>query len=140
MQIVQRCLLLLTVVCVLTAGVAFLEREREKKGRMQWTQMQAEVFLERISQNGRCSYEEYLMFYTGLAVYGGYLEVRLEEYQQEKDRQGQNYWYQISWEAIQEIFLLEGMYCFQENSALRLRIEQRDDQGSSVEFYYGIVS
>lgn len=140
MQIVQRCLLLLTLIFVLMAGISFLWNEQVKKEKIQWEQMQAEVFLDRISENGRCSYEEYLTFYTGLLLYGEHLEVRLEEYQQENDSQGKKYWYQISWEEIREMLLTEGVYQFQENSMLRLRIIQSGRIGNSVEFYYGIVS
>ncbi len=140
MQIVQRSMLLLIVVVCLTAGIAFLCGEQEEKGRKQWEQIQTEVFLNRISREGLCSYEEYLVFCTGLEAYGGRLEVRLEEYQQEKDRNGQTYWYLVSWEEIRDILLMEGVYYFQANSALKLRVKQSGRIGSGVKDYYDIVS
>lgn len=139
MQIVQRSFLVVVLALCLTVGISFLYKEKEERSRTQWEQLQTEQFLNKLSRNGVCTYEEYLIFYMALNACGDVAKVRLEEYQKEKDRAGNSYWYLVSWEEILQTLLEEGEYYFQENSALELYVEWGTGKKNQGEYYYGIV-
>ncbi len=140
MRIVQRALLIITVILFLTAGIAFVCKGKAEKLQQQWETIQAELFLEKLCRTGQLSLEEYNRYVSCLNRGGGSFEVTIEEHQKEQDKAGKVYYYLISWDELRQNLFYEDSLIFQQNSVVKMEIVRRS-QGKKVRnYYYGIIA
>lgn len=139
MQVLQRSFSILLAVFFVMFAVALVFQEKENNGYTQWEEIQVNRFLQQISREGRCTYEEYQLFYKALNQFGVNAEIVLKEYQRETDSKGTVYWYLVSWEEIKELLIQKEQYVFQKNSALELCITTKKGDSVTQEKYYSIA-
>lgn len=131
MRILQRVALIVLVLAGIMIGWKLLYTEQKEKISKQWEALQTEKFMKKICRNGYCSYEEFALYEAALNGIGKHSTVRLEEAQREWDLSGKVYYYQISWEEIEEQMIRTGIYDFQEESILKVSVNKGN--------YYDIV-
>lgn len=139
MQIVQRALLIMTMIIVLMVGTIVICREKEEKLQKQWECVQTERFLGKICRNGSISLDEYMEYNTTLNHAGTVSKIRIEEYQREQDITGRNYYYLVSWEELQDCFMKEGACDFKTESVIKISVEQKSMGQSMKNSYYGVI-
>ncbi len=131
MHVLQRSISILLAAFFFIFAITFVVEEKENYGYEQWEEIQVNRFLQQIRKEGKCTYEQYQLFYGALNEFGKNIEVILKEYQRETNAEGIVYWYLVSWEEIQDFFIQEEQYTFQKNSAIELCVTAK--KGDSVE-------
>ena len=136
MQVLQRSISILLAVFFSLFAITFVVEEKENYGYEQWEEIQVNRFLQQIRKEGKCTYEQYQLFYGALNEFGKNIEVMLKEYQREMNAEGMVYWYFVSWEEIKDFFIQEEQYTFQNNSAIELCvIAKRGDSVKQNKYY-----
>ena len=136
MQVLQRSISILLAVFFSLFAITFVVEEKENYGYEQWEEIQVNRFLQQIRKEGKCTYEQYQLFYGALNEFGKNIEVMLKEYQRETNAEGMVYWYFVSWEEIKDFFIQEEQYTFQNNSAIELCvIAKRGDSVKQNKYY-----
>ena len=136
MQVLQRSISILLAVFFSLFAITFVVEEKENYGYEQWEEIQVNRFLQQIRKEGKCTYEQYQLFYGALNEFGKNTEVMLKEYQREMNAEGMVYWYFVSWEEIKDFFIQEEQYTFQNNSAIELCvIAKRGDSVKQNKYY-----
>ena len=131
MHVLQRSISILLAAFFFIFAITFVVEEKENYGYEQWEEIQVNRFLQQIRKEGKCTYEQYQLFYGALNEFGKNIEVILKEYQRETNAEEIVYWYLVSWEEIQDFFIQEEQYTFQKNSAIELCVTAK--KGDSVE-------
>lgn len=119
-------------------AITLVFEQKGKNGYQQWKEIQINRFLEQISKEGKCSYEEYQLLHKALNKFGRTVDIKVKEYQKEIDRNGTVYWYFISWEQIKEGFLQKEEYTFQQNSVIELCVTIEKGNIKKQNNYYSI--
>jgi len=117
-------------------GWHFVCTEKEEKIQKQWEQVQTEIFLQRISRKGTLSLEEYEKYYLALNKLGADVTVKIEEYRKEKDREGNSYFYLITWEEVQNTLICNDTASFLQDSIIVLELVRSRDRSCINQKYY----
>ena len=133
---VQRTLLVVTILLIFMEGWHFVCTEKEEKIQKQWEQVQTEIFLQRISRKGTLSLEEYEKYYLALNKLGADVTVKIEEYRKEKDREGNSYFYLITWEELQNSLLYNDTTTFFKDSIIVLELVRSRYRSCINQKYY----
>ncbi len=138
MQILQRSFSILLNIFFLLFVITLVFEQKGKNGYEQWKEIQINRFLEQISKEGKCRYEDYQLLHKALSNFGNNVIIEVREYQKEIDRKGIVYWYFISWEEIKEYFLQKEEYTFRENSVIELCITIKKGNIEKQNKYYSL--
>ncbi len=138
MQVLQRSFSILLTVFFLLFAITLVFEEKGKNGYEQWKDIQINRFLEQVSKEGKCSYEDYQLLHKALNKFGNNVKIEVKEYQKEIDRKGIVYWYLISWEEIKEWLLQKEEHTFQKNSVIELCITMKNGNIEKQNKYYSI--
>lgn len=138
MHVLQRSISILLAAFFFIFAITFVVEEKENYGYEQWEEIQVNRFLQQIRKEGKCTYEQYQLFYGALNEFGKNIEVILKEYQRETNAEGIVYWYLVSWEEIQDFFIQEEQYTFQKNSAIELCVTAKRGDSVGQNKYYVI--
>ena len=140
MQMIQRSFLVVAAAFCFVCMIGLLAGEKEKTLQTAWEEQSTEQFINTIIQTQQCTYEEYIRYCDGMRVLNDHVLAELTEHQKERDRTGKVYWYLISWEEILDILQREGVYYFQSESALEVRIWLEDRETVRQYEKYGIIA
>ena len=138
MQILQRSFSILLTIFFLLFAITLVFEEKGKNGYEQWKDIQINRFLEQVSKEGICSYEDYQLLHKALNKFGNNVTIEVKEYQKEVDRKGTVYWYLISWEEIKECFLQKEECAFQKNSVIELCVTIKKGNIEKQKNYYSL--
>lgn len=133
---VQRTLLVVTILLIFMEGWHFVCTEKEEKIQKQWEQVQTEIFLQRISRKGTLTLEEYEKYYLALNKLGADVTVKMEEYRKEKDKEGNCYFYLITWEELQNSLLYNDTTTFFKDSIIVLEFVRSRYRSCINQKYY----
>lgn len=136
MQLLQRSFSVLLTIFFFVFAVTLVAEEKENYGYKQWENIQINRFLEKMSKEGKCSYEQYQLLYKALNKYGRNVTITVKEYQKEVDVKGNRYWYLISWEEMKELLIQKEEYIFQKDSVLELCVKVKEGNIEKQEKYY----
>ena len=70
MQILQRSFSILLTIFFLLFVITLVFEQKGKNGYEQWKEIQINRFLEQISKEGKCSYEDYQLLHKALSNFG----------------------------------------------------------------------
>lgn len=138
MQILQRSFSILLTMFFLLFAITLVFEQKGKNGYEQWKEIQINRFLEQVSKEGKCNYEDYQLLHKVLNKFGRIVEIEVKEYQKEVDKKGTVYWYLISWEEIKENFLQKEEYTFQKNSVIELCVTMKKGNIKKQNKYYSL--
>lgn len=124
MQIAQRCVLIISMGILLCFFSAFFYGDKADNFAMEWEEVQTERFLSKLCRTGKCSQEEYMIFFEALRGSGNRIEIHIEEYKTEQDLKQQRYYATVSWEEIKSFLENEGSYDLSENSIVLVEVLQ----------------
>jgi len=140
MQTVQRTLLVIAILLIFMKGWHLVCEEQEEKIQKQWEYVQTDFFLQSISRKGTLALEEYEKYHLALNKLEANITVRMEEYRKEKDKEGNCYFYLITWEELQDSMLCNDNAAFSQDSIIMLELIQSKHRRSSSRKYYIRVS
>ena len=120
MKIMQRFLLLLGIIFLMTYCVILISKELDKNYVEKWETAYIERFISKMCRNEYLSWEEFLLFHNGLSYGGDTIEIRIDEYRKEQGLDRTFYYSPVLWSEVREHLWEEGSYRFEEGSIIRL--------------------
>lgn len=139
MRSLQRMVLIVGAVLFILLGTSVACQQREEKFREQWEQVLMDRVLKKIRSTGKFTFVEYQQLHTGLETGGTVTGIEIEEFRKEQDISGRTYYYLVSSEELEKIFLSKGYYMFEEESLIRIRINQKKRSERQGKTYWDIV-
>ena len=140
MQVTQRGLLVIAVIVIFIQGWFVVSSNKAQQLQNQLEKVQTERFLLQLGRNGLLSLEEYEQYHARLNYGGVSSGIRIDVYREEKDLEGNRYYYLMPWEELGYSLFEEGKCSFPYGSVIVVEIE-RSCRGRSVcNRYYEIIS
>ncbi len=140
MEIAQRVLLTAVVMIFVVFSLYLVCNGTEEKLQTQWEKIQTELFLEGVCRTGQVSLDRYSQYISILNSSGCCFEIVMEEYQQEQDWEGNEYYYPVSWDELKRCLLEQESWMARENSVIKITVLQKKNGTMIKNDYYGIVS
>ena len=124
MQIAQRSVLIISMGIFFCFFATFFYGDKTDNFSVEWEFVQTERFLSKLCRTGRCSQEEYMLFFEALRGCGNKVEIHIEEYKAEQDLEQKRYYAAVSWEEIKSFLESDGKYDLSENSIVLVEVLQ----------------